>query len=145
MKSRRKAHLSAVGVWFLFLIVAFALGAAREIFVTPVVGKGVAHVVGTLTSVAVFVGITFFFVWRSRQSCRAGDFWVIGLLWTAMTLGFEFLFFHFVAGRPWEELLADYNVAGGRIWILVPLTTLFGPPAINAILRRAASAGGAQM
>ena len=52
-----------------------------------------------------------------------------------MTLAFEFLFFHYAAGKPWEVLLADYNVLQGRIWVLVPLTELFGPPLIGWLMR----------
>jgi hypothetical protein len=37
----------------------------------------------------------------------------------ALTIAFEFLFFHFVGGHPWSELLANYNLAGGRGWVLL--------------------------
>jgi len=33
-----------------------------------------------------------------------------------------------LAGKSWEALLADYNLLDGRVWILVLLTELFGPP-----------------
>jgi hypothetical protein len=51
----------------------------------------------------------------------------IGLLWTALTLAFEFLAGHYLFGNSWESLAADYNIAKGRLWILVPLTTLIAP------------------
>ena len=35
--------------------------------------------------------------------------------------------FHFAAGVPWSELFADYNVAQGRLLLLLWLTVLFGP------------------
>jgi hypothetical protein len=37
----------------------------------------------------------------------------------ALTVTFEFLFFHFFGGHPWSELLAHYNVANGRVWVLI--------------------------
>jgi len=30
-------------------------------------------------------------------------------------------------GTPWDRLFADYNLAQGRVWILVPITTAFAP------------------
>ena len=144
MIGRPKAYLAALGVWFVFLVVAFTLGTVRELVVTPLTGEDGAHIVGTLAVVAAFLGIMLIFVQRVRDDCTSGDFWLIGLLWLAMTVCFEFLFFHFVGGKPWDELLADYNVAQGRIWILVLLTTLLGPPAIHAILRGRANDGKAQ-
>lgn len=44
-----------------------------------------------------------------------------------LTLGFEFLAGHYLFGSSWEKLLADYNVARGRIWLLIPIVTLLAP------------------
>jgi hypothetical protein len=38
-----------------------------------------------------------------------------------------FLGSHYLFGNPWQRLLADYNLAQGRIWVLVPLATLVAP------------------
>jgi hypothetical protein len=46
----------------------------------------------------------------------------------------EALFFHYAAGKPWEVLLADHNVLQGRIWVLVPLAELVGPPLIGWLM-----------
>lgn len=51
----------------------------------------------------------------------------IGLLWMVMTLGFEFGAGHFLFKKPWSELLLDYNIAKGRIWVLVPIVTATAP------------------
>ena len=47
--------------------------------------------------------------------------------WLGLTLLFEFGFGHFVSHEPWAELLADYNIFRGRIWILVLATTFLSP------------------
>ena len=49
------------------------------------------------------------------------------LLWLAMTLGFEFGAGHFLFKKPWTELLLDYNLSKGRIWVLVPVVTVLAP------------------
>jgi hypothetical protein len=126
----------ALLVWFVFLVVAFTLGAMRELVIRPLIGELPSHIVGTLTVVAVFLGIQVVFV--RRMGTRGGqvDFWLVGLLWLLMTASFEFLFFHYVGGKPWEEILADYNLAQGRIWVFVLLVTALGPPTIHSLISR---------
>jgi hypothetical protein len=52
---------------------------------------------------------------------------LIGAVWLALTLAFEFLAGHYLFGSSWERLLADYDLLRGRVWILVLLATLFAP------------------
>jgi hypothetical protein len=113
--SRPRVYLCAVAVWLLFLALAFGLGAVRELLVAPATGEQGAHVLGTLAFVGVLLGFTAAFVRRIRPRSSFADLWLVGLLWLALTVAFEFLFFHFVAGKPWEALLADYNLLRGRI------------------------------
>lgn len=42
-------------------------------------------------------------------------------------MAFEFLFFHYVGGHAWEELLANYNIARGRLWPVVLLWVAVAP------------------
>ena len=51
----------------------------------------------------------------------------VGALWTALTVAFEFGFGRCVMHKSWEALFADYNFLAGRVWLLVPLTTFYGP------------------
>ena len=55
---------------------------------------------------------------RRGSSARAG--------WE-LTIAFEFLGGHYLFGRPWDTLLADYNLSQGRIWIVVLVATAVGP------------------
>ena len=43
----------------------------------------------------------------------------IGLVWLSMTVAFESLFGHYVAKRSWRELLHDYNLFAGRVWLVI--------------------------
>ncbi len=56
----------------------------------------------------------------------------VGGLWALLTLGFEFGFGHSVRGTSWAELLADYDVSRGRIWVLVPIATAAAPALVRA-------------
>ena len=52
---------------------------------------------------------------------------IIGVVWLACTLGFEFLAGHYLFRKPWVELLADYDLRRGRIWIAVLMVTFVAP------------------
>jgi hypothetical protein len=136
VKLAKKPYLLALAVWPLFLVTAVTLGMFREGVITPAFGEQAAHVIGTLLFIAAMLAIMRLFVSRIHDSTRPRDLWLIGVMWTAMTICFEFGFFHFVAGVPWEKLLADYNLFAGRLWLLVLLTTLCGPSLMRRRLRR---------
>ena len=51
---------------------------------------------------------------------------VVGLGWLLMTLAFEFGFGR-LRGRSWAELLVDYDLRAGRIWVLVLVVTALAP------------------
>jgi hypothetical protein len=51
---------------------------------------------------------------------------LIGLLWVVLTLIFEFGFGRY-RGSSWPQLLEDYNLLKGRIWILIPLWLAIAP------------------
>lgn len=131
MMTFKKVYLLGLVLWPVFLVTAVLLGAVRESVIAPALGEHAAHVIGTLLFVSVMLAIQFLFVGKVCRYVRQRDLWLIGAIWRLMTVCFEFGFFHFVAGVPWEKLLADYNVFAGRLWLLVLLTTLFGPPMVG--------------
>ena len=64
----------------------------------------------------------------------------IGGTWVALTVAFEFLFGHFVDGESWSELLENYDLAAGQLWILVLVWIGAGPSVIRLWrLRRGAA------
>jgi Ca2+-transporting ATPase len=135
LTGRKRVYFLAVAIWLAFLVLAFGLATMRELLVVQALGEQASHVAGTLALVGVMLGITTGFVQRVQARCSFADLWLVGLLWMTMTLGFECLFFHYVAGKPWEVLLADYNLLSARIWVLVPLTELLGPPVLGWFIR----------
>ena len=78
-----------------------------------------------MLSVAILLLAWFTMRWIGPSS--AVDAWAIGGVWVALTLAFEFLAGHYLFGNPWSQLLADYDVAHGRIWPLVLMTTALAP------------------
>jgi len=129
-------HLRAVGTWFVFLVIAFGLSAVREGLLRPRIGEAKAHVIGTLIAVALIMLVIYAFVGRLHEIPSISDLILIGVLWLVMTVAFEFGFFHYVMGKPWETLLADYNVLRGRIWVLVLASVLLGPIIVGTLMKR---------
>ncbi len=84
------------------------------------------NVVSTLTAVILF-GVYIGFVVRVWQPVSATQAIAVGLLWLAMTVAFEFLFGHYVAGHSWDRLLHDYNLFAGRVWLVVLVWVTVAP------------------
>ncbi len=117
--------LPASGAWLLFMLIAVASGALRETLLTPLLGEHSAQQIGTVF-VCGLIGAT---IWRFVRHLRPapGQALALGLGWVAMTLLFEFGVFHFILGHPLSEMLAEYNLAAGRLWPLVLLSELIIP------------------
>jgi len=116
----------ALEVWLLLLAVAFANGAFRVAVLIPRLGQYPAHILSTL-SLSVFIVLLARFTigWMLIDSARRAL--LVGSLWLACTLAFEFLAGHYLFGSPWEKLLAEYQVLHGRIWVLVLIATFAAP------------------
>jgi hypothetical protein len=85
-----------------------------------------AHQLSTVSSVLVLGIVIWGFVQLYPPSSSQGAV-SIGLLWMALTVAFEFLFFHYVGGHSWSELLANYNVLKGRVWVVVLVWVAIAP------------------
>ena len=108
----------ALAAWFVMLIVAVVNGAIRDITYGKRIRELAAHQLSTLTGVVAH-GVVMWLYVKSYPPASAGAAWRLGLLWTALTVAFEFLFFHYAAGRTWDELLGNYNVKAGKVWVFV--------------------------
>lgn len=118
--------LKAVAVWLLLLLLAVMNGAFREGVLNRALGPQVGHVAST----ALLATMILLLAWLSTgwiEVRTERDAWVVGVLWAALVLAFEFLAGHFLFGRSWGYLLADYNVLRGRVWICIPIVTLMAP------------------
>jgi hypothetical protein len=113
-------------LWFPMVALAVANGAARELTMKARLGELRAHQVSTV-SLIVIVGLFTWaaFRWWPPESWRQAA--EVGVLWLLLTLAFEFLFGHYVAGHPWSRLMHDYNVMAGRLWVFVPLWIVLAP------------------
>jgi hypothetical protein len=85
-----------------------------------------------LPSGAIF-GIAYVFI-KAIAPVPSSTLLGIGLFWLALSLLFEFGFFHYVMHEPWSKLLAGYNIFQGQLLIVAWLTTLLSPLVLGKIL-----------
>jgi hypothetical protein len=116
----------AIVVWLVLLVIASVNGAVRELLLIPRIGAAAGRAVSSLLLSAFILGVTWLTIeWIGPSSSR--DAWRVGVLWVVLTLAFEFLGGHYLFGSPWPNLLADYNLFQGRIWVLVLIVTAIAP------------------
>lgn len=126
----------ALGFWTVLATVGVLNGIFRGLVFERYVDAYTGHVVSTLLTGLPAFTIVMFLYFRSTTAHTDRELLIVGGLWTALTVGFEFGFGRFVMGHPWSRLLADYNLLAGRLWVLVLLLLLFGPLLIGRRLRR---------
>jgi hypothetical protein len=112
----------------------FANGALRVLVLEPRLGEHVARQVAVLTGIGIIAALSYPFV-RSLSRPSPKALVGVGLLWLALTLAFELLFGHFVAGASLDALLADYDLLHGRLWPLVLLAIALAPWTWGRVLR----------
>jgi hypothetical protein len=108
------------------LLVSIANGAARDLTYGKHMSELAAHQLSTLISVLALGTVIWGFI-RIYPPTSSDRALAIGLAWAALTVAFEFLFFHFVGGHSWSELLANYNLFEGRVWVVILLWVAVAP------------------
>jgi hypothetical protein len=114
MNACRMFTRRVLAVWCLMMGVEFIHGIARRIFLALYVGDFRSLQIGVLSGSLLILLIAFVTAdWlcadRTKRQIAAG------LIWTGLTLVFEFGFGHFVLGLPWERLIADYDIMRGAL------------------------------
>jgi hypothetical protein len=112
--------------WLAMLAVAVGNGMLREVSYGPLTDDSTAQQLSTVTAIAL-LGLVMWYFLRRRPPASGAAALGVGLLWMGLTVAFEFLFFHYVAGHSWSALLANYDLAAGRLWLLVLLWLLLAP------------------
>ena len=122
-------------VWLLFIPLAIANGALRDLVLSPVLGDGPARAVSSLTLSFLILGVTLLLVKRLGVDTRAG-YLVVGGFWLILTVLFEVWFGVLVMGHPMDELLKDFNLFRGRLWLIVLAVTFFAPLLASKMRKR---------
>jgi hypothetical protein len=80
---------------------------------------------GVLLSFLIFAVAFVVAPWIGAKN--ATGCWIVGGLWVFLTVAFELLFGRYVVGRPWQEVLAVFNVLEGNLMSLALVTAGVAP------------------
>ncbi len=116
----------ATGIWFVIVVAAIFNGVFRESVLVPAVGADLALPLSGVT-LAVLVFLVTLFLISFIGSSKQKTYIHVGLLWVVLTLSFEFLFGHFVVGKPWHEIMQVFNIRKGDLFIIVLFITAISP------------------
>ncbi|MFB3825648.1 MAG: hypothetical protein ACE15B_02720 [Bryobacteraceae bacterium] len=118
--------LKYILLWAPMVLLAILNGALRQFTYGRHMAELRANQLSRFTGCAILGAYMWrvFRVWPADSARHAA---AIGALWVALTVAFEFLFFHYLAKRPWEQLLHEYDLPAGRLWVLVLLWVGIAP------------------
>ena len=123
---RARGFIYPLGLWVVMAVVAVINGGLREMILIPRIGADAGHVLSTGILIAVILVLTYSYFTRTTITYTRGELLLVGVIWVILTVGFEFLI-GYIAGIPVSEIIAQYDVFAGHVWIFVPLTLLVAP------------------
>jgi hypothetical protein len=105
-------------LWVPMVFIAIANGVIKQFWYGRHLGELPAHQLSSLIGI-VLLGVYILISLRFFPPAGAAQALRIGVLWLSLTIVFEFIFGHFIAGHSWSRLFQDYNLFAGRLWVLV--------------------------
>ena len=112
--------------WVPMLVIAVANGALRQATFAKVMPELRAHQLSTLIG-SVLIGLFVWFVVRTWPPSSGREALLIGFVWLLLTVAFEFFMGLVLAHRPLSQVLRDYNLFAGRVWVLFLIWILLAP------------------
>ena len=112
--------------WVAMVFIAVANGAVRQLTFGKHMSELHAHQLSTAVGI-VLLGVFIWAVIRAWPPSSGIHALAIGFIWLVLTAAFECVFGHFVAGHSWSQLLHDYNLLEGRVWVLVLVWIALSP------------------
>lgn len=131
MVFRANVYLFSLLVWASFILLAMFNGSVREYMITPHVGEHYGQAVSIVILSLAILAVSYAYFSLSPIAHTQTELLCIGIIWMVLTIVFEFTFFTAVMGEPVSEIIGSYNILRGRIWVLVPLTTLIAPSLVG--------------
>lgn len=118
--------VKAVGIWLIMVVAAILNGLMRGKLLTPLVGGGISLPVSGIV-LSIIVLLVAYFTIPFVGVARTEVYLLIGLLWVVLTLAFEYLFGHYVAGKSWHEINQVFNLAKGDLFVIVIVVSAMSP------------------
>lgn len=134
--SAEKRHI--VG-WLALPVFAVLNGLVRDTTYGRSMGYDLAHAVSVVPLLVAILAWAGFLAWRWRLP-RVAIALRVGLAWLILTLAFEFGLGS-LQGLSMDAMLAEYDVTRGRLWPLIPLSTLLAPALMRPLVSPKTTSG----
>jgi uncharacterized membrane protein len=131
----KRVFLRAFAVWLVIIVAESVHGTLRELLLRPHVGDLRARQIAVFIGVFIILGIAYAFIRRLRAETTK-VLLLVGLLWVALTITFEFALGRWVLGYSWERMTEDYDLRRGGL-LSFGMVVLMLAPLIAARLRGA--------
>jgi hypothetical protein len=112
--------------WVAMLVIAIANGALRQATFAKVMPELRAHQLSTLIG-SVLMGLFIWLVVRLWPPSSDRQALLVGLVWLLLTVAFECFMGLVLAHRPLSQVLHDYNLLAGRVWVLFLIWLTLAP------------------
>lgn len=121
-------------LWFPMIVLAVLNGTARDLWYKNYTGELAARQISTITLILLFA-VYIWFIIKKYPPATSEQAITIGILWLVLTLIFEFGM-GYMSGKTWAQMLEDYNILKGRIWVLIPIWVAIAPYLFFRILKQ---------
>lgn len=112
--------------WLPMVILGMANGFFRGLVLNKYFDETIARQLSTGTLIALLT--LYISLIYTKLSIRSGrEALSIGVAWAFLTFLFETLLGYFVSGLSMADILSEYNVIEGRLWVLVLISLTFLP------------------
>lgn len=129
--------LRALAIWLLIIAAESVQGGLRRLLLSPEIDFAVRQGSVLIAALVIFA-ITWACLRWMRIRTAAGALGV-GVLWVALTLGFELLLGR-ALGLGWERMLEDYDLLHGGLMPLGLLAMALTPWAVHRLQMRGSAA-----
>ncbi len=123
-----------IRAWLMQILVAgFNFFVLMNLVYEPLWGELLAHQIGMTTRIIINFVFAYFLLFYADEY-DTNDLVLIGVLWLALTLIFEWGG-SLLLGRPVEEILVGWNIFAGYLWPYVLLSYLLAPLIVGKLVK----------
>lgn len=112
--------------WLPMVVIGMINGFFRGLVLNAYFDETTARQLSTGTLI-IFLTVYVYFIFGRLNIRSRGQAMVVGALWTFLTFLFETLLGYFVSGLSISEIMGEYNILEGKLWLLVLITLAFLP------------------
>lgn len=135
LKQRKRFYLLVLLYWLVLMLLGILNGIIRQTVYGPYVGEPWAHHISVFTAMFIMGIAIGLFLYYQKYQYSNKDLMVTGVIWTSLSIAFEFLFGHYIMNHSWDALLEQYNIIEGHLWPLVLAFILFAPMFLGSFIR----------